>query len=63
MDNRHRMDASGDQGSDLISGSSPMRADGGEKLREDCGLWGFHREEVLAGEGLVEKACGVGAME
>jgi hypothetical protein len=63
MDNRHRMDASGDQGSDLISGSSPMLADGGEKLREGCGLRGFHREEVLARDGLLEKAVGVGAME
>ena len=63
MNNRHGMDASGDQGSDLIGGTGPMRADGGEKLREGCSLRGFHREEVLAGEGLVENAGGVGAVK
>ena len=63
MDNRHGMDASGDQGSDLIRGTGPMLANGGEKLREGCGLRGFHREEGLTGEGLVEKAGGVGAVE
>jgi len=63
MENRHGMDASGDQGSDLIRGADPMRADGGKEIREGCGLRGFHREEVLAGEGLMEKAVGVGAVE
>ncbi len=63
MDNRHGMDASGDQGSDLIRGTGPMLADGGEKLREGCRLRGFHREEVLTGYGLLENTGVVGAVE
>lgn len=63
MENRHRMDSGGDQGSDLIGGTRAVRAQGRKKVGKAGGLRCFHGKEVLAWESFVKKAIGAGSMK